>query len=58
MSRWRRAALVLAVVAFGLAGLGPVDWLPDGFPAQTARTALFWLGAVCFLAMAWGWGGT
>jgi len=58
MGRWRVAALILAVVAFGLAGLGLPTWLPGGLPLHAGRTAFFWLGVVCFLAAAWGRPGT
>jgi hypothetical protein len=58
MGRWRVAALILAVVAFGLAGLGLPTWLPGGFPLHAGRTAFFWLGVVCLLAGAWGRPGT
>jgi hypothetical protein len=51
MGRWRVAALILAVVAFVLAGIA------DRFSFQVARPALFWLGIVCFLAAAWGGAG-
>jgi hypothetical protein len=52
------AALILAVMAFGLPGLWPPTWLPESFRLQAGRTALFWLGVVCFLAAAWGRAGT
>ena len=58
MGRWRVAALILAVMAFGLPGLWPPTWLPESFRLQAGRTALFWLGVVCFLAAAWGRAGT
>lgn len=58
MGRWRVAALILAVGAFGLAALGPAAWVPAGFPAETGRSALFWLGVAGFLVVAWGRGGT
>jgi len=58
MGRWRLGALILAVAAFGLAGLGPTRWLPAGFSAEAGRTALFWLGVACALAAAWGRGGS
>ena len=45
------AALILAVVAFVLAGIA------DHFSFQAGRPALFWLGVVCFLAAAWGGAG-
>jgi hypothetical protein len=44
MGRWRVAALILAVMAFGPAGLWPPTWLPESFRLQAGRTALFWLG--------------
>jgi len=52
------AALILAVVAFGLAGFVSPAWLPGGLPFNGGRTAFFWLGVVCFLAAAWGRPGT
>lgn len=57
-TRWRVAALIMAVVAFGLAGLGLPTWLLNVFPVQVGRTAFFWLGVMCFLAAAWGRPGT
>lgn len=57
MGRWRVAALILAVVAFGLAGFVSPAWLPGGLAFNGGRTAFFWLGVVCFLA-AWGRPGT
>ncbi len=57
VGRWRMSALILAVVAFGVAGLGTPPWLPSlGFHAGTRF--FFWLGVVCFLAGAWGRPGT
>lgn len=58
MGRWRVAALILAVVAFGLAGFVSTTWLPGGLPFNGGRTIFFWLGVVCFLAAAWGRPGT
>ena len=54
MRRWRVAALILAVLAFALAGLGPETWLPKSVPFQVGSAAFFWLGVVCMLAAVWG----
>ena len=54
MRRWRVAAVIVAVLAFGLAGLGLPAWLPAPGLPNAGRTALFWLGVACFLAAAWG----
>jgi hypothetical protein len=37
MGRWRVAALILAVVAFGLAGFGSPTWLPGGLSFNGGR---------------------
>jgi hypothetical protein len=58
MGRWRAAALILAVVAFGLAGFGWPTWLSAHLPFNGGRTAFFWLGVACFLLAAWGRPGT
>jgi len=58
MGRYRVAALILAVAAFGMAGLGPPEWFEGVLPLQAVRTGLFWAGVACFLAAAWGRGGT
>jgi len=58
MGRWRVAALILAVVALGLAGFVSPAWLPGGLAFNGGRTAFFWLGVVCSLAAAWGRPGT
>ena len=57
MGRRRVAALLLAVVAFGVAGIGSPTWF-GALPLYVGRIAFFWLGVVCFLVAAWGRGGT
>ena len=56
--RWRLLALILAVLAFGLAAGGAEPWLLGGFSLPGGRMAFFWAGVVCFLVAIWGRGGT
>lgn len=58
MRRWRATALILAVVAFGVAALGLSPGLAGGLLPHAGSMAFFWLGVVCFLVAAWGRPGT
>ncbi len=63
MRRWQLAALILAILAFGLAaaGSGDIDsnWpVAGGLSLQSGQATFFWLGVLLFLVAVWGWRST